>query len=345
MVRSAVFTLFAVIELLLAVGCMKDKMMHNNPPAAKKTDIYFSGTLRNSNKILTATYWKNDTAVTLGDGTHQSNAGYIAVNGSNVYAAGVTYFPPFQPIATVWKNGSQTLLTSTSVQSNINSIALNGNDVYVAGYYVNSLNKEEAVYWKNGAMVKLAADSTILTQATSVAVSGGHVYVAGWTTNASNQSQATIWKDNVVIFSSTDSNSSAAFAVGINGSDVYAAGVLADLSAVYWKNGATIHMSGSGVDVVQIAFSGSDMYFTGTMFGAALNDPQASVPVVWKNNIATGLTSSSDPSGSAWAIAINIMDIYIAGYYGSNDGYWKNGVFHPINGAPGDVVGIAVVTH
>ena len=102
-------------------------------------------------------YWKNGTEVDLYNG-YYCYPSAIAVNGSDVYIAGITdgAGPAYIPTATYWQNGRAVPLTGSSISSYGYSIALNGADVYVGGAANGS-----AVYWKNEAEVELAPNGAV----------------------------------------------------------------------------------------------------------------------------------------------------------------------------------------
>jgi hypothetical protein len=92
------------------------------------TDVYITGS---APAHLTATYWKNGTAVPLvSDPTVTSVLNNIAINGTDVYTVGYEGLS-----AAYWKNGTlNTLSGSTQSFYMASAIAINGSDVYIAGF-------------------------------------------------------------------------------------------------------------------------------------------------------------------------------------------------------------------
>jgi hypothetical protein len=116
--------------------------------------IYSAGYSRNGSNNPIATYWKNDTAFKLTDGTKQGIAKAIVVAGNDVYVAGYD-----AGVAKYWKKGVATNLSDGSIDVVANGNAVEGADVYVVGSEVyNALGRQVAKYWKNGV-------ATLLTKA------------------------------------------------------------------------------------------------------------------------------------------------------------------------------------
>ena len=238
--------------------------------ALQGSDVYIGGaiysiTSQTSNLISTSNqpvYWKNGVATTL-PAAALINA--ITVNGNDVYIAGVANVTSSNSstnsgsMAAYWKNGGSpvTLNNPQSYEayyaSQINAIAVNGTNVYAAGI----TGEYPPEYWKNGAATPLT-NGTVTNNANGIAVNGTDIFVVGSTPNNGSVSAATYWKNNVPAILSTGSvlapNSSlfsAAYAIGMNGSDVYIAGEVWDNftnydAAYYWKNGVPVQLSNGG---------------------------------------------------------------------------------------------------
>lgn len=129
--------------------------------------------------------------------------------------------------------------------------------------------------------------------------------------------------------------------------DVYIAGDAQLLSGVttpttvayYWKNAVATQLltSGTGNSHAQaVAVSGTDVYVAGyangpdAFFSVGANP---GLPCIWKNGVEQILPIPAGHIGAAQAIAVSGSDVYVVGYYITNDAthsrramLWKNGV-------------------
>jgi hypothetical protein len=148
------------------------------------TDIYVSGREANAGKL-----WKNGTALTLNNAAGCTITS-IAVDGTDVYAAGYTDVPLR---VRYWKNGNAVDVTTPGSAFG-NAIAVANGDVYIAGIDLSG-PKAIATYWKNGVAVTLG-DGIKNSRANGIAIKGTDVYVAGEVQGANNLSDyATVWKN------------------------------------------------------------------------------------------------------------------------------------------------------
>ena len=141
------------------------------------------------------------------------------------------------------------------------------------------------------------------------------------------------WKNNVLVKLTNGLTHVSAYAIAINGNDIYVAGSV-NGNAAYWKNGNLINLINSsypsnyGVAAANsIVINGNDVYFGGTTIAPNGN----TVATYWKNGVAVDLTNGSKNAGVN-AIAIdNDNNVYAAGYVDTTNTrtiatYWKNGV-------------------
>jgi hypothetical protein len=273
---------------------------------AADTNVYIAGIANN-----TATYWKNGKATAL---TNGSMALGIAVNGGDVYVAGVSTIEGGTSVATYWKNGIPVTLTDNVTPSVAVSIAVVGSDVYVAGYLAAAGNINTVCYWKNGAIQTVATNSTSTFGfsyfgGTSLAVIGSDVYITGAVENtADTQVIATYWKNGAQTAITTDGDkvSSAVNAATTYNSNVYFAGY-DDAMATYWVNGTAYPLNSNAVQFM-----------------------------------ATGITVTAD------TYAVGGTDVYVSGYSGyatTNAVYWKNGMLTTLSKRMSTTSGIALINH
>lgn len=129
--------------------------------------------------------------------------------------------------------------------------------------------------------------------------------------------------------------------------DVYVAGDyqlpsvagVPQFAVAYWKNGTAVNLPsivGNGTSHAQaIAVSGTDVYVAGYDHGASTATATTSgIPCIWKNGVEQQLPIPVGGfTGEATAIAVSGTDVYVAGFFVTNDAtlsrravMWKNGV-------------------
>lgn len=296
--------LLAVIASALFFSCKKN---NNSVPDAKNvpgglgakgrpaltTDVYVVGSVRAPN-AGNAAYLKNGVLHNIPN----SGEGYgIAVNGIDVYVAGVTAGPGGQQQATYWKNDTPHYLTygtKKNFSSNAFGITIDGTDVYVVGDYFDGDRRQNwAMIWKNGVAQNLAYN-TFPSSARYVVVKNKKVFVAGYSElDATNTWIVTYW---------------------ING----AHGRVRTNWAYTTPSGLAVNDRG-------------DFYIAGT--GQA-NGNAAPVATYWLDGVQEHDLSPTDTCGTSNVFLIN-HDVYVGGvivhhYNSLNPGiqpcYWKNDV-------------------
>lgn len=318
--RFNISTLLILITIGIA-SCKKS----GNPPDEKKdvvadnpnVDVYIGG----SDGNYLAAIWKNGEKISL----HNSTATYstvnaIAVNGSDVYAAGSYQIgsTPSISIACYWKNGVLHSIGNPSISSYATGIAIDGNDVYVTGN-----TNTQGLFWKNGIINQLANNNAIFSSAESVFIKDRDVYIAGSVSPFTRN--ACYWKNGVLTVLST--KSSVANAIALNGNDVYVAGddVIngKPTSALFWKNGTSFFLGSENASSSSgnaIAFKNNDIYIAGY---AAINAQP--IAVYWKNG-TMNKPSNAVSFRAAFGIATFGNDVYVVGG-GNLSGsatIWKN---------------------
>lgn len=318
-IRFESYIFLLAVLLFAGSGCKKS----SSPAPVKAADIYVSGTITASNNVTVAAYWKNGVITLLEDGSVNSFATGIALNGHDVYVSGAITSATGKFIATVWKNGVATKLTDGTVGSEAEAITINGSDVYVAGYAANDIGSVSAVYWKNNVPVYLTGVSAL-----AITINGGDIYVAGSSVNytLSRGDLTTYWK-NTVATALPDPlpgfNNGFANGIAVSGNDVYMVGN--DGKGEFWKNGFAAPFSGGqDADPWAIALSGADIYIGGGGYGVN----NVLVATIWKNGTAIQLSDGTS-NAAAYAIVINGKNVYAAGYTtdkGNNavPTLWKN---------------------
>jgi hypothetical protein len=132
--------------------------------AISDNNIYMVGTEDpGSNNYGKDIPWKNGVAGTISPQTIFPQTYAVALQGNDVYFAGVSFQPVgilYNSLPTYWKNGSPVIL-GNQTEADIYDIALNGNDVYVCGQNLQG-SIEQATYWKNGVATTLSTNRSRL---------------------------------------------------------------------------------------------------------------------------------------------------------------------------------------
>jgi len=334
--------------LMLACGSGKSSKVQ---PPPQPPDVYVAGFEDNSSNLEIATYWKNGTAVTLGEGTYGSAAYSIVVSNGDVYVAGNEGSSSGNDIAKYWLNGTPVELTDGTQESVALSILVDSNnDVYVAG-----IEGGDAMYWKDGVPVPLTtATVNNSAEAWAIGVSGGDVYVAGWqyvTTQTSPNSYYTapvamLWTNGVATELSNPLGFGVAQGLFLSGSDVYVAGNTCQPNtgpgcsqATYWENGTPVVLTNqTNTGAVSVAVSGSDVYVAGVSISGSFD-----IADLWTNGT---LTQLSTEYSAANGVVVSGSDVYVGGANtaGGKDvaGYWKDGVFTAVTDGTYFAAGFAI---
>jgi hypothetical protein len=141
------------------------------------------------------------------------------------------------------------------------------------------------------------------------------------TNTASSELSAVYWKNGVQTKLSSSPDLSDATGIAVSGTDVYVSGKL-NGAAVYWKNGTPVQINqGINATVYGIWVSGTDVYLAGALFS-----PVAKA-TYWKNGATVTLSNNI-----SYANAITVVgnDVVVAGTDGASAVYWINGIVYPL---------------
>jgi hypothetical protein len=186
-------------------------------------------------------------------------------------------------IAKIWKNGIATNLTDGFRNAEVRSLQIIGSDIYALGEEDNNVGAGVPKYWKNGVANILNLSGSTLSYVRSIFVQGNDVYVAGnirVTTDPNSNRRAVIWKNNQITYLSDGTTNADAFAVKVNGADVYVSGYNNN-KATLWKNGVATSLSTNNSTARSIVIENNDVFCAGTI---------GNVAVVWKNGTLTNIT-------------------------------------------------------
>jgi len=209
-------------------------------------------------------------------------------------------------------------------------------DIYVSG---------NSKYLKNGVIYELESVSGFSSSGNLINVSEGNVYSAG-SIDRTSQQIAAFWKNGKInlLEPSNSTFFSTAEDMAVLGNDVYVSGSITQYSPFnyykcYWKNGVKTILEGSNYNGSYSQPAKSVMKIAkGDVYIASQNYKNIYNPVFWKNGVMESL-SFSLPINSVDINCIDVenADVYIGGLAldvsNTQIGfYWKNKVFHKVDG-------------
>jgi archaellum component FlaF (FlaF/FlaG flagellin family) len=189
-------------------------------------------------------------------------------------------------------------------------IAVSNGNVFVAGYYYNTSNKKVVCLWTNGGSAVPISDTTVNSEATAITVSGGTVYISGFyelvdSDPTTSQYQACYWEGTTKV-----DLPQPVYLVAANTTDVKA-------TAITVSDDGHVYVAGD--------FKTKDNGWT------------AWKACYWEDTNTYTILDGAPTGSYAYghytsAIALDGTDIYVAGWYTTNNGgdgacYWKNGAY------------------
>jgi hypothetical protein len=294
------------------------------------SDLYFYGTVQNSNNNYVPVYWKNGVlnSLPLTDGTTTYTYAWISggqsfKNGSDLYFYTTAQASNGLQAPVYWKNGvlnslpltdGTTTYTSASVYQN-QAFAV-GSDIYFFGTAQPSSGNQVPVYWKNGVLNSLPLSdgtttyTTAWLQASQYFVVGSDIYFYATAQTSGGSQTPVYWKNGVLntlpLTDGTNTFTNAWLGSAqhlVVGSDVYiyAYAPKADgfTYPVYWKNGVLTSLSmtdgtntykNAWVTAGQSFANGSDVYFCGMAQDTNSNQQSAAC---WKNDTLMTLPTTT----------------------------------------------------
>jgi hypothetical protein len=284
-VRNSYLYISVLFSALTMFSCLDEVKMSpsTDPPPRGKDNkgIYISGTGKDTNGGVVATYWKNGVPTNLfatyPDAVVYNSSGFgMTISGNDIYVCGILYtskgnYPIF------WKNGHPTVLGPGNGEAT--AISVIGNVVYVSGIVSDDNGFNYGVVWKNG-VISYLTEGEIYSSATTLVVSGQNVYVGGYLVQ-DGKTFAAYWKNGTVRLLTSGDNFANVQSLAIAGSTVYAAGIeLGNDAGKYWKNGEVVNLTDGSVKVMVSALytSGSNVFAAGKRQTGEMWEM-----VVWKN--------------------------------------------------------------
>jgi hypothetical protein len=213
--------------------------------------------------------------------------------------------------------------------------------LYVGGGTLNS----RGIYWKSQLIKPVPVADTLVNalNITAIATSANAVYMAG--------EAGGYWKNDSFIAIPNAFNIQF---LSLTGSAIYTAGYDKSANLAYWVNNSEISLEKTfdrnlfpyegilSYGLSGITGSGSDVYVTGIL--SFENEPyspdtavQGNFGMLWKNGglhlLGPGVLLSAVYKSTAGVVVVD-SNVYIAGQYPDTTfagGYWKNGIWTPIN--------------
>ena len=229
-------------------------------------------------------------------------------------------------------------LTSPTISSISPATGSAGTTVTITGTNFETLASDNTVKFNGAAATVTSASATSLVVTAPSGGSTGTVGLGslGWG----------YWKNGVpaILTSTTLTSAAQAYATGVyvSGEDAYLSGYLQGSPENYWKNGTPLPLA---IPDTSNEFNARSIYVAANGDVFVCGDYQYAAKY-WKNgtmfNLTTTINGTSNGDESAWSIAGNGADVYMAGFYaGQGAGFWKDSVFTLPAGAQ-YVYGIAV---
>ncbi len=323
----------------------------NNPVLAlvdAGSVVYAGGTFTTAGGLAAnrVACWNKSTGTwsSLGGGASNGVSGQVnavAVSGSNVYVGGFFSTAGGVAVSSIAKwDGTSWSALGTGVNGTVYALAVSGSDLYVGGSFqfagsvpVNSIAKWDGTSWK-----RLGSPSAGVfgggQTVRALAVSGSDLYVGGNFTSAGAVSANGIAKWDGTSWSalgaglsgSSDGNNTTAFAMAVNGSDVYVGGNFTNAGAVSangiakWNPTPGWSALGSGVDdtVDALAVWGNDLFVGGLFTNAG--GSSANRVAKWSGTAWSALGSPTNGVGgvigTVYALAVSNSESAL--YEGSN---------------------------
>ena len=318
--KNTKFTFWIIsIVITLTIACKKTPFV----PAQAPADVYIAGNLyynSDSDIHAQAVYWKNNQLVMLQNDDRSTYSTDIYVAGNDIYVSGyISYGRTNAPV--YWKNGVLNMLPMQNPALIKNGLAQKimvvNNVVYVAGAEFYSGEYVMKV-WQNGIGTNLTAIGNKAFP-NDMDISNGNVYVVGYEKQPDTALNVfeNNWKNNVA---QTRIGNSTSILNGIKiiGTDIYTVGII---------NNATVCRINGTAQTYFINATMKDIFIANnTRYICGVSQNKASY---WMNDSLINLSSPFLTESSADGIAVNGLDIYIAGYEKVASGkkkatYWLN---------------------
>jgi len=207
-------------------------------------DIYVATTTENG-----AFLWKNGISKSLSGSDNFGEANSVCIHNGVVYVGG-----QYQGAPVIWIDGKCEILGYSGC---VNKVAIHNGNIYAVGY-AGEYSSGTPCLWINGEKIEL---SVLSGHANDITFHGKDVYIAG-----ECQRGAALWKNNQLVM--CEGQKSCAYAVAVDGEDVYLGGNGFDASlrpiALLWKNGDSRRILEMRDEIYSLQIYDDKLYIVGS---------------------------------------------------------------------------------
>ncbi|MBR5911802.1 MAG: T9SS type A sorting domain-containing protein [Bacteroidales bacterium] len=256
----------------------------------------------------------------------------------NVYFAGQS-----GDTAQVWKDNTLVFSLSDTLSLHLDDMRLaNDSTFYLAGHVSDSAFTQGRV-WLNDSCVFAGNPNSVVNK---LHLGEDSWMASGYSTNATGYINAAVWQNGILTYSPNDSINSFAYALAVNGSDIFYAGCVSvddtlgiDVATV-WQNDTLLWQDGYGGCILDIFHDGTDLYAAGYFVLEGLVSA-----ALWQNDSIIFSAGNLDYDALFSAMDIHNGSIYLAGYIDDSLTVWQDGEVlysHPFDNTNSEINALVV---
>ena len=223
----------------------------------------------------------------------------------------------------VWKNNTLVYSLSDTLSLHLDDMQVaNDSTFYLAGHVFDTALTQGRV-WRNDSCVFAGNPNSVVNR---LHLGGDGWTAAGYTTHSTGFTNAAVWQNGIMTYSPNDSVNSFAYALAVNGSDIYYAGCVSvddtlgiDVATV-WQNDTLLWQEGYGACILDLCHDGTDLYAAGYFVLEGLVSA-----ALWQNDSIIFSVGDLEVDAMFSELAIHNGNIYLAGYIDDSLTVWKNG--------------------
>ncbi len=256
----------------------------------------------------------------------------------NVYFAGQS-----GDTAQVWKDNTLVFSLSDTLSLHLDDMRLaNDSTFYLAGHVSDTAFTQGRV-WLNDSCVFAGNPNSVVNK---LHLGEDSWMASGYSTNATGYINAAVWQNGILTYSPNDSINSFAYALAVNGSDIFYAGCVSvddtlgiDVATV-WQNDTLLWQDGYGGCILDIFHDGTDLYAAGYFVLEGLVSA-----ALWQNDSIIFSAGNLDYDALFSAMDIHNGSIYLAGYIDDSLTVWQDGEVlysHPFDNTNSEINALVV---